>query len=209
MINQEGHLSTGIDGTNALAQVLGKFGRADVMYTIATQTTFPSWGYEISKGATTIWESWADKEDLSLNMKMFGSSEKFFYKDLAGISPASPGYKRIVIKPRVVGDLTYANASIKTVRGKVSSSWKKTDDSLTLEVTIPVNSTAEIGVPKISLENVTVTESGQPVFKAGKFVKDGGIPGITGGAESADYVTFDAGSGSYRFKLTGTPERSQ
>jgi len=121
MFKNEGHLSTGIIGTDALEQVLGEFGRADVMYEIATKTTYPSWGYTISKGATTVWESFEVKSRkpwiTSLNMKMFGSTEKFFYKDLAGISLAAPGYKRITIKPRIVKDLAYAKASVKTVRG--------------------------------------------------------------------------------------------
>ena len=56
IINHEGHLSTGILGTNAISQVLSRYERADVMYTIATQTTFPSWGEQVMKGATTLWE---------------------------------------------------------------------------------------------------------------------------------------------------------
>ena len=201
MIKNEGHLSTGIIGTNALEQVLGQFGRADVMYEIATKTTFPSWGYTISKGATSIWESWEGDDNLSINMYMFGSSELFFYKDLAGIGLAAPGFKIINIKPCIVEDLTYARASLKAVRGMVSSSWKKTDNSITLEVTIPVNSQANISVPKIGLQNVTVTESGKTIYKNGGFLK--GIPGITSGTETKDYVTFETGSGSYKFVLNG------
>ena len=200
MVKNDGHLSTGILGTNALEQVLGEYGRADVMYKIATRTTYPSWGYTISKGATTVWESFEDNSH-SLNMKMFGSTEKFFYKDLAGISPASPAFGRIRIKPCVVGDLTYAKASLRTVRGLVSSHWKKTDDSLTLQVVIPVNSTAVISVPKAGLGRAAVKESGRPIWKAGKLVK--GVSGITSGSESKEYVTFNVGSGSYVFQLTG------
>jgi len=198
-----GHLSTGMLGTNALTQVLGKLGRADVMYTIATQTTFPSWGYMISKGATTIWERWADNVErhYSLNMKMFGSVDKFFYKDLAGIRLAAPGYRKIIIKPQVVGDLTYASGSIKTVRGLVSSSWKKTDDSFTLDITIPVNSDSMVSIPKLGLKNVKITESSRSIYEAGRFIRKN--PGITDSSESNGYVTFEVGSGSYSFRLTG------
>ena len=197
VITHKGHLSTGLVGTNALAHALPKYGFADVMYQIATQTTFPSWGYQISKGATTLWESWDDnpEKQLSLNMKIFGSVDKFFYKDLAGISPAAPGYRQITIKPCIVGDLTYAKASIKTAYGMVSSSWKRNDDSFTLKVTLPVSSQAKVSVPKMGLKNVTISEGGETIWKDNLYV--GGVAGITNGSESNDYVTFDVGSGSY------------
>ena len=172
------------------------------MYQIATQTTFPSWGYEVLKGATTLWEAFEYSPHWSLNMKMFGSVEKFFYKDLAGISPASPGYKRIIIKPHVLGDLTSASASIKTVSGIVSSSWEKTDDVLTLQVSIPVNSQAEVSIPKMGLDNVTVKESAKTIFQDSSYI--GGVTGIIAGNESTQYITFEVGSGSYSFKLSGT-----
>jgi len=200
MIKNQGHLSTGILGTNALEQVLGQLGRVDVMYEIATKTTFPSWGYTISKGATTIWESFEIDDD-SLNMKMFGSTELFFYKDLAGIGHGAPGFRKINIKPCIVEDLTYARASLKTVRGLVSSSWEKTADSVTLKVTIPVNSEAKISVPKTGLKSVMITESAKPIWKNGKFLKR--TSGITSGTETKDYVTFETGSGSYKFVLNG------
>ena len=200
MIKNDGHLSTGILGTNALEQVLGEHGRADVMYKIATRTTYPSWGYTISKGATTVWESFEDNNH-SLNMKMFGSTEKFFYKDLAGIGLAAPGFKQIAIKPRAVGDLTYARASLKTVRGLVAVDWKKGSKSFSMRVTIPANTTARVSVPKLGLKKIAVTESRKPVWKAGKFVA--GAPGIAAGSEAQNYITFDVGSGFYVFQLTG------
>ncbi len=202
MITHNGHLSTGIIGTNALAQVLSRWGWANVMYQIATQTTFPSWGYEVLKGATTLWEAFEYSPHWSLNMKMFGSVEKFLYQDLAGISPASPGYKQITIKPHVLGDLTSISASIKTVRGMVSSSWEKTDDVLTLQVSIPVNSQAKVSMPKMGLGNVTVKESSKTIFQDGSYI--GGARGITSASESTQYITFNLGSGSYSFKLSGT-----
>jgi alpha-L-rhamnosidase len=200
MIKNEGHLSTGILGTNALEQVLGEFGRADVMYEIATKTTYPSWGYTISKGATTVWERFEGSRS-SLNMKMFGSTEIFFYRDLAGISHAAPGYKRISIKPRIVGDLEYANASIKTVRGLAAVDWKKDNSSLEMKVTIPVNSEAKVSVPRIGLRNIEVTESDRTIWKNGRFIQ--GVSGITAAEGNDNYVTFDVGSGSYRFWLKG------
>jgi alpha-L-rhamnosidase len=187
MVDNEGHLSTGIMGTNALEQVLGELGRADVMYALATKTTYPSWGYSISKGATTLWESF-EVNNNSQNMKMFGSTEKFFYKDLAGISPLEPGYKRIRIKSQIVGDLAYAKASVETVRGTVKSHWKKRADNFTLNVTIPVNSTAIVYVPATNIKDVT--ESGKIISEA---------EGVTFKKMENGKALFEVESGSYTF----------
>jgi len=94
-----------------------------------------------------------------------------------------------------------ASASIKTVRGIVSSNWKRTDDSLILEVHIPVGSRAMVNVPKIGLRNIEVAESSKTIWKNGGFIR--GVLGIAGGAQTAEYVTFDVGSGSYMFRLKG------
>jgi alpha-L-rhamnosidase len=205
MLKNDGHLSTGILGASSLEQVLGESGRADVMYGIATKTTYPSWGYSISKGATTLWESFeVDSQKpylVSHNMKMFGSTEKFFYKDLAGIGLGEAGFKQIRIKPCIVGDLTYAKASLKTVRGLIAVDWKITGNSLDMKVTLPANSMGKVGVPKMQLKNVTITESGNTVWQKGSHV--GKVLGITGGSETGDYVTFDVGSGHYLFQLSG------
>jgi alpha-L-rhamnosidase len=113
-----------------------------------------------------------------------------------------PGFEEIRIKPHVLGDLTYVKASIRTVRGWVRSAWLKKDNSITLKVTIPVNSDAEVSVPKIGLKNVTVTESGKTIYKNGRFIK--GVWGITSATETDDYVTLEIGSGAYSFDLQGS-----
>ncbi|GAH50233.1 unnamed protein product, partial [marine sediment metagenome] len=174
---------------------------------IATQETYPGWGYMVSQGATTIWENWGMRQAES--MVMWLTIDEFFYNDLAGIRGPeyyghrfmTPGFQQIEIKPHVLGDLKFTKASIKTVRGIISSSWNRTDDSLTLEVAIPVNSVAKVSVPKIGLQNITVTEGGRIVYKAGRFVK--GVAGIIAAEGNDNYVTFDVGSGSYSFRLTG------
>jgi len=207
-VEQNGHLWTGILGTKALVEVLPELGRADVLYEIATQTTYPSWGYMISKGATTLWERWGgfryfDADMNSLNHIMFGCVDEFFYGVLAGIKPASPGYRRIEIKPHILGDMQSAEASIKTVRGKVSSAWKRDTNSVVLNVGIPANSRAGVSVPKMDLANVVIKEGGETIWDKGFFI--GGIPGILNANESEDYVTFEVGSGSYSFELVGSP----
>jgi alpha-L-rhamnosidase len=132
-------------------------------------------------------------------MYMFGSIEKFFYRDLAGIAYASPGYGQITIKPGIVGDLTFVKASVKTVRGTVAVDWKKGEESLDMVVTIPVNSEATVCVPKLGFADVVITESGETIWENGKFIR--GVPGITAGSDGDDYVVFDVGSGSYTFNL--------
>ena len=143
------------------------------------------------------------------SMAMLAGVVRFFYNDIAGIDEPDfygsrtfvPGYGHIVIKPHVLGDLKHASASIKTVKGIISSSWKKDGNTVTLNVTIPVNSRAGISVPKTGLKAVMIKESDRPIWNNGKFIR--GIPGIISGMETKDYVTFETGSGSYRFVLNG------
>jgi len=197
------HLNTGIVGTRYILDVLTKYGRVDIAYKLAVQTTYPGWGYMLQEGATTLWERWeylADGGMNSHNHIMFGSIDAWFYKVLAGINidPAGPGFGRVIIKPHIVGDLNYVSASIKTTRGILSSSWKKSDHSLALNITLPVNTQAKVSVPKGKLDNVTIKESGKAVWENSSYRE--GIAGITGASEDEEYVTFNVGSGSYSFE---------
>ncbi len=208
IVNHKGHLSTGNQGTKYVLQVLTDHGQTDVAYAIVTQTTYPSWGYMISKGATTIWERWEYMTGPGMNSHdhpMLGSVDAWFYKALAGINPDpdGPGYQRIVIRPHLAGDLKYVNASVKTIRGVVSSSWRKFGNSLTLNVVLPVNSEARVGVPKSGLSNITIKESQKTIWTNDSFVE--GNEGIMSGSEDDRYVTFEIGSGSYFFEISGTP----
>ncbi len=214
MEKQDGHIHTGHVGTPSMIEALTKFSDGKAMYQIANTTTYPGWGYMVKQGATTIWESWGGDwanttrhGNRADSMMMWGCIDKFFYNYLAGIKGPdyhgpgymAPGFKEIEIKPHVLGDLTSASASVKTVRGMVSSSWEKTDHSLTLEVSIPVNSQAKVSIPKIGLEDVTIFEGGRTIWKDGSYIGD--VVGVTDGNENADYVTFEVGSGSYSFKV--------
>ncbi|MCX6997425.1 MAG: family 78 glycoside hydrolase catalytic domain [Kiritimatiellaeota bacterium] len=143
------HLNTGSIGTAALLPALTVNGKIDVACEIATQTTFPSWGNWIANGATTCWEQWITGAGLrSRNHAFLGTIDDWFYKYLAGIQPAAPGYKQINIRPYVPAKLSSVSASMSTPMGPVSSAWKRNADrSVTLNVTIPANSTANIWIP--------------------------------------------------------------
>ena len=198
------HLNTGIVGTRYLFDVLTKYGYVDVAYKIVSQTTYPSWGYMIKEGATTVWERWEYLAGLGMNSHnhiMFGSVDTWFYKTLAGINvdPSFPGFEKIIIKPHVVGDLTHAGASLKTVRGLVVSKWWKEEKSLVLEATIPVNSTGEVYVPKMDLKNPVIKEGEKIVWKDKAFIQ--GVSGITSAREEEKYIVFNVGSGTYFFKV--------
>jgi alpha-L-rhamnosidase len=162
----------------------------------------------VSKGATTLWELWQEKTGPSMNSHdhiMFGSVGSWFYRALGGINldQDSVAYRHIRIEPQIVRDLARAGASMDTIRGTVSSSWTHSAGSITLEVTIPVNSDAKIVIPRENdMTEVTVTEGERVVFEKGQYVPgDAGLTGAT--AEKNGDIIFTAGSGSYSFKLTG------
>lgn len=118
------HIDAGILGTKYVMHSLTESGYADLAYEIATQTTFPSWGYWIQQGATTLWESWTG--DASRNHHMFGDISAWFYKALAGINPdiADPGFKHIIISPNPVKGLDWVEAWHKCMYGVIRSNWK-------------------------------------------------------------------------------------
>jgi alpha-L-rhamnosidase len=200
------HLATGILGTKYLFPLLTRTGNADLAYELATQTTYPSWGYMVERGATTLWELWQERTGPSMNSQnhpMFGSIGAWFYEALAGINfdDAQPGYRRIRIEPRVTRDLNWASGTLNTIRGAVSSAWSRTGDSLRLEVTIPAGSTAEIHVPKLPASPAVVKESGIEIWKDGKLLA--GPAGIVSARETTDAIVIEVGSGSYVFERTG------
>jgi len=204
-----GKFRVGHIGLPGFMESLVDHGLGEVVYKAVNTTEFPGWGYMVSQGATTVWEGWSltnGTYQAEESMTMLTGVGRFFYESIAGIQEPNfygtrefePGYGHIRIKPRVLGDLTYASASIKTVRGIVCSNWKKTDHSFALDVNIPANTKASISVPVPGSRNTTVTEGGKTVWKNGVYVK--GVAGITGGKLEAGYVTFDTGSGEYHFK---------
>jgi alpha-L-rhamnosidase len=201
----KGHLDTGMLGTKFLLRFLSDVGRDDLVLTIYQKREYPGWGYMVEQGATTLWEQW--NGFWSQIHSCFASADTWLYQGLAGIrpDPAAPGFKRIIIKPAVVGDLTWVKCHHDSPYGRIVSNWKREGQKLTMEVTIPANTTATVHVPVASKpgedgpakDATGVTESGKSADQAKgvKFLR------MEHGA-----AVYAIGSGTYRFgsSLTDT-----
>ena len=184
------HLDTGVIGTKYLLKVLTDHGHTDVMYKIADQRTFPSWGYWIEKGATTLWQNWDGTQ--SRNHVMFGSIDEWFYKAIAGIRPDqdNPGFKNIIIKPEFIDDLDWAKGSYETWRGTVKSEWEKNGQAIDLRIEIPVNSTARVYLPGLELDQI---------FESGNLLDEADGVGVIG--EQNGRLLVEVQSGTYHFTV--------
>ena len=142
------HIDVGLLGTKAILNALSENGHADLAYKVASQETFPSWGWWIANGATTLYENWPidAKSDISMNHIMFGEIGAWYYKALGGIKPdpAHPGFKNVLLEPHFVTGLDQFEATHDGPYGTIRSSWKRTGKSVTYAVTIPPNSTATL-----------------------------------------------------------------
>jgi alpha-L-rhamnosidase len=203
-ITRQGHLYTGIIGTKYLWPVLVHNGRADLAYSITKMETYPSFGFWIKKGETTLIEEWSGKG--SHNHEMFGTVDEFFYKYLAGINAptdntTSPGYKHIFIQPYIPENLSHAGASVNTIAGKIESFWTKASGKLVLKVVIPVNSDASINIPLMDLKNISVTESGKTIWTNGAFTA--GVEAVNSVEINKSFLVISTGSGTYNLEVTG------
>ena len=207
-----GHHHTGNTGVTCLIDTLTQHGQGEVLHDLVATPTYPGWGFMVEQGATTIWESWSLQSTVGAaeSMIMWASIDEFFYNDLAGIKGPdyfgpgfmTPGFREITIEPHPLGDLTHARAAITTVRGQVSSHWRRDDRSFSLEVTIPVNSTARVSLPTLDLSNISVSENGTTIWQDNAYLP--GPEGITSARTRTGYIDIDIGSGNYHFELTGT-----
>lgn len=168
-----GHLSTGNICTRYAMEVLFMYGKEDLAWKLLSQTSYPSWGYMIERGATTVWERWEDvteNEELaamaSLNHPMNGGAVICLHKYLAGIRPdeSMPGFEHIIMKPLIPEKAEHASAQIQTIRGEVSSQWKKENGKLTWKVSIPVGCSASLYLPVKGQERIEEVGSGEHCF---------------------------------------------
>jgi len=140
------HIDVGLLGTKAILNALSENGYADLAYEVASQETFPSWGWWIVNGATTFYENWPldAGRDISMNHIMFGEINAWYYKALGGIFPdeEQPGFKNVILKPHFVEGLDYFEAAHDGPYGKIVSSWERRGDEIFYRVIIPANSSA-------------------------------------------------------------------
>lgn len=194
------HVSTGFVGVSHILHVLEAGGRTDVAHRLLMQDTFPSWLFSVKHGATTIWERWdgwtpatgphPDFGMNSFNHYALGSCGQWMFERVAGIArePGVAGFEKIVVHPRP-GALTSAKATLRSIRGPISTAWTVKDGAFSLDVTIPANTTATVVLP--TKDKASVRESGGPAEAAQgvKFVR-------VEGEESV----WSVGSGRYRFE---------
>ena len=168
-VKNRGHLSTGVIGTQWLMKTLSGIGRPDLALGIALKKTYPSWGYMITHGATTIWELWnfdtaAPDMNSQNHVMMLGDLLVWFYENLAGIrtDPAKPAFRRIVMNPDFPEGLDFVEASHHSVSGKIESRWRRTKRKKTeWNIRITANCSAEVHFPAAAREKIT--ESGHTV----------------------------------------------
>jgi alpha-L-rhamnosidase len=189
------HLATGFIGTPYLAHVLASEGYLDVAYALLEQTTWPSWLYAVTQGATTIWErwdGWTQEKGFqrpgmnSFNHYAFGAIGDWLYGTVAGIEidADQPGYKHAVLRPRPGGTLTWARGAVHTRYGLLASEWRIDGDTFLWDILVPPNTTATAAVP--TRDAGAITEGGLPATHAE------GVVHLHG-------TTYRLASGHYRF----------
>jgi alpha-L-rhamnosidase len=139
------HLNTGSIGTKLLLPTLTANGQSALAYALATQTTYPSWGYWVKSGATTSWETWSITDPTqSMDHPFLGTVEDWLYQDLAGIQPAAPGYAKVLVAPVVPQGLHQVLANVGTPRGEVCVTWVNEHGRLTVTVQSPQGTPTEV-----------------------------------------------------------------
>ena len=200
-MQNKGLPSSGILGIRQLLPALSSVGRSDVAYDILLKKDYPSWGFQVKHGATTVWErwnSWTPDEGFNgeMNAKMnsfnhyaFGAYGQYLFSNMAGIDFEGAGFKNIIIKPELGnGALTNVRGEYISVNGKITSSWKVEGSEYLLDVEIPVNTRARVYV--LSKEGSSIEEGGRGID--GKSILSHGREG--------DYEVLEVGSGTYSFR---------
>lgn len=184
-------LTTGDVGYRYLLRALADGGRSDVIFDMNNQAEKPGYGYQLKQGATSLAEAWDAGRHSSQNHFMLGQIMEWFYCDLAGIScdPTGPGFKRIIIKPALVGDLAWVKAAYNSIHGQIVCRWNRKGDQLRLQVTIPANATATVFMPAASADTVTAQRAPAAEAKGVSFLRS--EPGC---------AVYAVGSGAYEFR---------
>lgn len=164
------HLDVGVLGAKALLNALTLNGHAETAYRVAVQDTYPSWGWWIVNGATTLLENWdlEAERDISDNHMMFGEIGGWFFKGLGGIypDPAQPGFKHILLRPNFVEGLDSFEASHESPYGTILSKWEQKRGVVNYEVVVPPNTTATLYLPQTIKDNQEILLSaGRHTFR--------------------------------------------
>lgn len=185
------HLNTGFLSTPFILHVLADYGYVDEAFRLLEQDTCPSWLYAITKGATTIWETWSGinpegEISGSLNHYSYGAVCDFLFARVAGIRPVleASGYKHFIIQPLQGGTLTQASAKYESLYGTIESSWEKTSEGICYHFVVPANTTATVMLSGSQSELNKVDKEFKDVY-----YKDG-------------YIVFQVGSGHYNLTIS-------
>lgn len=193
VIAHDGHPTTGFLGTGYILPMLSKYGLHQTAYEMITKTDYPSWGYMVKQGATSIWELWnSDKERPegmnSRNHFALGCVGEWMWNNVVGINiiEENPGFKKFLVKPQPAGDLKWAKAEYETNYGKIIVDWKIEGETFTLNLAVPANSEAVVDLPvlkegamvkeggkevgKDSIEGLAKTDDGKIVATAGEYI---------------------------------------
>ena len=199
------HLTTGFLGTPWLLPALTSIDRSDLAYTMILKKDYPSWGYEIQHGATTMWERWnsigpdgsfGDEGMNSFNHYAYGAVGDWMYQNIGAIKALEPGYKTLQVKPAVGGGLTHGSGHYDSVYGAIDTDWKTQGEDLSLTVDVPVNTTADVVLP--AANQYAVSEGGHLLAD---------VDGVTDVTATDDLVTVTVGSGHYEFEVTAANAR--
>ena len=193
-VESNDHISTGLIGTQYLFRGLSEYGNTDLAFKLASNKTYPSYGYMVENGATTIWELWnGNTADPNMNSQnhvmMLGDLVTWFYENLAGIrtDKEAVGFKKITMKLSLPRELQFLDAAYKSPYGLIKSSWKKDAEIFEWNITIPANTTARIFIP---------AKSEKDVFESGK-----ALPGdIKVMQWKEGFLSIEVPSGNYQFK---------
>jgi alpha-L-rhamnosidase len=191
----KGHITTGLIGIQQLMRTLTHNGRPDIAYLLATTTSYPSWGYMLTQGATSIWELWNGNTagpamNSANHVMMIGDLLTWYYEDLAGIKAAAPAFKIIEMKPIAAPDLKFVNASYQCPQGLIVSNRSMDANGFKWQIEIPANTKAVVYIPAIS--SAKIKENGTPV----NLLKD-----IKQVGKTTEYVLLKIGSGKYNFSV--------
>jgi alpha-L-rhamnosidase len=192
-------LGTGFLGFKPLLPALSTTGNSKLSYVLAKDTAYPSLGFEVVNGSTTIWERWNsyikgkgfenNAGMNSFNHYAFGAICEWMFQNMAGIQPGeSAGFTKFIIKPEIdPSGINAVNASFHSIHGEIKSSWKKRNNKLIQRVSIPVNTHAIIYLAN-KKENITLNK--KPLTT---------VTGLQINENENGYTIVDLGSGTYEF----------